>query len=99
VTREKRLVSSVRRTSGPLGFERRPVTSERITPLTPFLEGRSDGVYVWVTGAGGDTVTKLRASDGSEAGTYYAGSTTIWTAFDGANIWVTNFNGASVTKL
>jgi DNA-binding beta-propeller fold protein YncE len=46
-----------------------------------------------------DTVTKLRASDGSELGTFNVGGGPVGLAFDGANIWVTNGYDDNVMKL
>ena len=49
-----------------------------------------DGASIWVTGGGGSDVTKLRASDGTNLGTFPVGSGPRGVAFDGANIWVAN---------
>ncbi|GAF98528.1 unnamed protein product, partial [marine sediment metagenome] len=46
-----------------------------------------------------NTVTKLRASDGSLVGTYNVGRNPEGIAFDGENIWVANNHGDTVTKL
>ncbi len=54
-----------------------------------------DGANIWVTNGSG--VTKLRASDGANLGTFGLAFPPFAVAFDGANIWVTN--GESVTKL
>jgi hypothetical protein len=43
-------------------------------------------------------VTKLRASDGGNLGTFPTGSFPAGVAFDGANIWVANNVGNSVMK-
>jgi hypothetical protein len=56
-----------------------------------------DGANVWVANGGGDTVTKLRASDGVSLGTFTVGPNPFGIAFDGANLWVANSSG--VTKL
>jgi DNA-binding beta-propeller fold protein YncE len=45
------------------------------------------------------TVTKLRASDGTNLGTFTVGTSPAGVVFDGANIWVTNFGSNSVSKL
>ena len=45
------------------------------------------------------TVTKLRAWDGANLGTFNVGSGAVGVAFDGANIWVTNFLDGTVSKL
>ena len=47
-----------------------------------------DGANIWVADNASNTVTKLRASDGTCNGV----------AFDGANIWVTNYNSSTVSK-
>ena len=48
-----------------------------------------DGANIWVTNTGDNTVTKLRASDGSVVGTYMVGLSPNGIAYDGTNIWVT----------
>ena len=58
----------------------------------------SDGVNLWVANLCDDTVSKLRASDGTLLGTFATGSP-VSLAFDGANIWVTNVSADTVTKL
>jgi hypothetical protein len=58
-----------------------------------------DGANVWVTNSGGNKVTKLRAGDGSNLGTFTVGNAPTRIAFGGANVWVTNNAGNNVTKL
>jgi len=58
-----------------------------------------DGVHVWVASPNLSTVTRLRACDGADGGTFAAGPGPNWLAFDGANIWVTNFSENTVTRL
>ncbi len=58
-----------------------------------------DGANIWVVNSGSNTVTKLKAADGSLVGTYSVGRYPIGIAFDGVNIWVANSVGHSVTKL
>src|ERR1700694_4426491 len=58
-----------------------------------------DGSSIWVANKSADTVTKLRASDGSSLGDFPAGSSPSGLAFDGANVWVADQSGSSVTKL
>jgi YVTN family beta-propeller protein len=58
-----------------------------------------DGANIWVTNAGDNTVTKLRATDGGVLGTFAVGAAPYGVAFDGANIWVSNFSPGTVTKL
>ena len=57
-----------------------------------------DGANIWVAGERGG-VTKLRASDGIEIGTYPAGNGPRRLAFDGSSIWVANWEDGTVTKL
>ena len=63
-----------------------------------------DGANIWVANSGssaGNTVTKLRVSDGACVGTctFTVGTGPYGVAFDGANIWVTNNTSGNVTKL
>src|SRR5262249_45101633 len=58
-----------------------------------------DGANIWVTNQNDNTVTKLRASDGTNLGTFPVGRVPIWITFDGANIWVSNHLSDNVTKL
>jgi hypothetical protein len=60
-----------------------------------------DGANIWVT-QGSHSVTKLRANDGANLGTFSVGSATSspsGIAFDGANIWVTTIGDNTVIKL
>ena len=58
-----------------------------------------DGVNVWVANWGDGTVTKLRASDGANLGTFTVGSNPDGLAFDGAYIWVANEASNTVSKM
>ena len=59
-----------------------------------------DGTHIWVTDGNGSNVTKLRASDGLNVGTFPVGSGPFHhIAFDGTNIWVSNRGSNNVTKL
>jgi len=58
-----------------------------------------DGANIWVANNAADTVTKLRASDGVNIGTFTVGQSPIGLAFDGANIWVAGGGTNTVTKL
>src|SRR5436853_451820 len=49
-----------------------------------------DGENIWVVNFNSESVTKLRASDGTRAGTFSAGSEPEGITFDGANVWITN---------
>jgi DNA-binding beta-propeller fold protein YncE len=49
-----------------------------------------DGVSMWITNAGDNTVTRLRSTDGVNMGTFPTGRVPIGIAFDGTNMWVTN---------
>ena len=61
---------------------------------TTFKVGKSpvglafDGANIWVSNQYGGSVTKLRASDGANLGTFPAASGAWGIAFDGTNIWV-----------
>jgi DNA-binding beta-propeller fold protein YncE len=44
-------------------------------------------------------VTKLRASDGANLGTFPVGINPVLLAFDGSNIWVASYVTSNVTKL
>jgi hypothetical protein len=54
---------------------------------------------MWVSNTGSNNVTKLRASDGANLGTFPAGSAPEGLAFDGVNIWLANATTNTVTKL
>jgi len=59
-----------------------------------------DGANIWVTSqATSGTVTELRASDGTNLGTYPVGDMSAFIAFDGTQMWVTNSNGNTISKL
>jgi hypothetical protein len=58
-----------------------------------------DGASIWVANMNSGTVSKLRASDGANLGTFSAGNEPRGVAFDGVNIWVTNVGSGTVTKL
>ena len=68
------------------------------TGITP-IGVAFDGANMWVTNSGSATVTKLRASDGANLGTFAVGTQPQGVAFDGANIWAANTGGDTVTKL
>jgi hypothetical protein len=57
-----------------------------------------DGVNIWVANLGGNTLRKLRASDGTNLGSFSAGSGPVSLAFDGVNIWSASFFGATITR-
>ena len=69
-----------------------------------------DGTSLWVTNSVSNTVTKLRASDGTcngvanppgsdvSACSVAVGSRPRGIAFDGANVWVANYYSATVSK-
>lgn len=58
-----------------------------------------DGASIWVANADDDTLTKLRAHDGSLEGTFEVGDSPIDPAFDGKDIWVTEFLGSTVARV
>ena len=47
-----------------------------------------DGADMWVVNGGDQTVTKLRASDGKNLGTFPATSAAYGIVFDGTNLWI-----------
>src|SRR5437762_4032481 len=54
-----------------------------------------DGANIWVADLGNSTVIKMRASDGTVVGTFFAGNPNVspWgLAFDGSSIRITNYN-------
>ncbi len=56
-------------------------------PVGSFAGGVAfDGANIWVTSSGSNNVTKLRASDGANLGTFDVGGATVGIAFDGTNI-------------
>lgn len=57
-----------------------------------------DGTNIWVANWGSNTVTKLRASDGSLVGTYPVGTNPEAVVFDGLHIWVSNTGSDSLTR-
>ena len=57
-----------------------------------------DGANIWLANTFDATVSKLRASDGTDLGTFAVGPFPTGVAFDGANIWVTNTFDATVSK-
>ena len=58
-----------------------------------------DGANIWVANDGSDTVTKLRAADGANLGTFDVGALPRGFAFDGVNIWVLNANDLTLTQM
>ena len=62
-----------------------------------------DGSHIWVANYGNDSVTELKASDGSFVQKLSSGSYVFngpyGVAFDGSHIWVTNWGGKSVTEI
>lgn len=58
-----------------------------------------DGGNIWVTNAGSNTVTKIRANDGEVLGTFALGGSPGGIAFDGSSIWVVISSTGTLTKL
>jgi hypothetical protein len=58
-----------------------------------------DAANIWVTNINSSNVTKLRASDGANLGTFAGVNGPAGVAFDGANIWVADYGSDTVTKL
>jgi DNA-binding beta-propeller fold protein YncE len=57
-----------------------------------------DGANIWVANSTTTNVTKLRASDGANLGTFPVGNYPSAVAFDGANIWLANQGSNTVSK-
>lgn len=57
-----------------------------------------DGANLWVGNLAGNTITKLRPSDGAILATYPVPDPYVL-AYDGANLWATDCNGHNVTKI
>jgi len=58
-----------------------------------------DGFNLWIANYSGNTVTKLRASDGKVLATTSVGPNPYGVAFDGTYIWVTSSGSGTVSKL
>jgi hypothetical protein len=58
-----------------------------------------DGANIWVANFFSNTVSKLRASDGTNLGSFQVGNGPCGIAFDGANIWVANSGSSNFTEL
>src|SRR5450432_482166 len=58
-----------------------------------------DGTNIWVVNQGDNTVSKLRAIDGANQGTFAVGGVPLQAAYDGINIWITNWASDTVTEL
>jgi len=58
-----------------------------------------DGTNVWVTSEGNNTVSVLRASDGTRVMSTTVGQVPSAIAFDGLDMWVTNYIANSVSVL
>jgi hypothetical protein len=57
-----------------------------------------DGSSIWVSSFDDNSVTKVRASDGTNLGVFSVPGTPLSIAFDGANIWVTNAISNTVSR-
>jgi DNA-binding beta-propeller fold protein YncE len=53
---------------------------------------------VYIVNNGGDSVTKLNASDGANLGSLAVGRGPVGIAVSGASVWVTNSGSNTVTK-
>jgi hypothetical protein len=62
-----------------------------------------DGTHLWVTNAGGNSVTEINAGNGSVvrvlSASAYGFNAPYAIAFDGTRLWVTNAEGNSVTEI
>jgi YVTN family beta-propeller protein len=78
-------------------------TATQLTPASSVGLGpegiATDGTNVFVANQFSDTVTKLRASDGSVVGTFSVGHRPVAVAFDGAFFWVANYLSNNVMKV
>ena len=70
---------------------------EDLKPQYRFLV--HSGANIWLANYGTNTVTKLRASDGANLGTFPVGVNPDAVVFNGANIWGANGADNTVTKL
>ena len=69
-------------------------------PVGPSPYGMAfDGANIWVANFTGDSVTKLRASDGVILDTIPVGTLPASTAFDGENVWVSIYNDDELAKI
>jgi DNA-binding beta-propeller fold protein YncE len=57
-----------------------------------------DGVYMWVCNAGDNTISKIRAQDLTQVGTYPINDWAQYACYDGTYIWVTGHNTLSKLK-
>jgi DNA-binding beta-propeller fold protein YncE len=57
-----------------------------------------DGANIWVANYGSNTLTKLRASDGSLVTNFAVGTNPDGIAFDGVNIWVANLGSDTISR-
>ena len=58
-----------------------------------------DGANIWVANFGGNSVTKLRASDGANLGTFPVGQGPVGIAYGVGVIWVANYTDNTVSGL
>jgi hypothetical protein len=60
-----------------------------------------DGSHIWLLNFGAASITKFRASDNAEIGTYSTGAgAPLHVLFDGAHLWIEHLGGAvSLTKM
>jgi hypothetical protein len=57
-----------------------------------------DGSNIWVASAVNQTLTKLRANDGSLVGSFPSGADPVALAFDGISTWVANRSTKTVSR-
>jgi len=58
-----------------------------------------DGANIWVANWSDNTVTKLRAKDGTGIRTLMVDQSPTDAAFDGSSIWVTSYGSNTVDKI
>ena len=78
----------------------RPARLSRLSPLYDAPGSlSSDGTHVWVTNAGGGTVTELDASTGAVVQTIPVGTNPVGVSSDGTHVWVANDGSGTVSEI
>src|SRR5688572_18865392 len=58
-----------------------------------------DGTYVWVATQFNDSITRIRVSDGTLAGTFVVGKRPVALLYAAGSVWVANLLSNNVTKV
>src|SRR6185369_16913492 len=58
-----------------------------------------DGTYVWIASQFSDSVTRVRVSDGTLAGTFTVGKRPVALLYAAGSVWVANLVSDTITKL